>query len=199
MLFRNVLQYKNSNMKIKHKRIGPVKERILLLLLTGFVLGLSRSPKRYFKIVGEFKKAWKGIKEDNLRYSIKSLYESHLISISKEVDGATTMILSKEGRELAIKYNINQMKISKPLKWDLKWRLVIFDIPEPLFRVRNSLRFHLKKLGFIELQKSVFVYPYPCLNEIEFIIETYNVRKYVRTLVVESIDNELDLKNKFNL
>ncbi|MFA6552403.1 MAG: hypothetical protein WCT19_02770 [Candidatus Paceibacterota bacterium] len=183
----------------KKKRIGQTQEKILLLLLTGVVLGLSRSPRKYFKIIGEFKKAWKGINEDNLKRSIKDLYESNLISISSEEDGTVKMILSKNGKELALKYNINQMKIPKPLEWDLKWRLVIFDIPEPLFRVRNSLRFHLKKLGFIELQKSVFVYPYPCLNEIEFIIETYGVRKYVRTLVVESIDNELDLKNKFNL
>lgn len=75
----------------------------------------------------------------------------------------------------------------------------MFDIPEKLKRLRDSLRLHFQEIGLIELQKSVLVYPYPCNHEIEFILELYNARKYVRFVLVETIDNELHLKNKFNL
>ena len=75
----------------------------------------------------------------------------------------------------------------------------MFDIPEKLRGLRNSLRFHFKKIGLIELQKSVFVYPYPCSDEIEFIVELYNARKYVRFILAENIDNELHLTKKFDL
>ena len=51
----------------------------------------------------------------------------------------------------------------------------------------------------IELQKSVLISPYPCDQEVEFILEFYNARKYVRFLLVEKVDNELHLVNKFHL
>ena len=75
----------------------------------------------------------------------------------------------------------------------------MFDIPEKLKRLRETLRFHFKEIGLIELQKSVLVSPYPCDKEIEFILEFYNARKYVRFILAENIDNKLHLMKKFNL
>src|SRR3989339_427719 len=57
----------------------------------------------------------------------------------------------------------------------------------------------LKELGFYELQKSVWICPYNCKNQIDFIIELFGLREYVRFAVVDSIDNELHLKKIFNL
>ncbi len=45
----------------------------------------------------------------------------------------------------------------KKEKWDGKWRIVIFDIPEANKRVRQVLRETLKVLEFWPLQKSVWV------------------------------------------
>jgi len=54
-------------------------------------------------------------------------------------------------------------------------------------------------LGFYELQKSVWIFPYECKNEIDFIVEFFGLRKYVRFGILESINNELHLKKIFNL
>ena len=75
----------------------------------------------------------------------------------------------------------------------------MFDVPERTRRLRDSLRFHFKEMGLMEFQKSVFVYPYPCEKEIEFIVEFYNARKYVRFIVADNIDNELHFRQKFKL
>ena len=75
----------------------------------------------------------------------------------------------------------------------------MFDIPEILKKVRDTFRYQLKKLGFIELQRSVFILPFECKNEIEYIIEFYNIRKHVRFIEANQIDNELHLKHKFQL
>ncbi|KKQ01846.1 MAG: Repressor in ring oxydation complex/ phenylacetic acid degradation pathway related protein (PaaX), partial [Parcubacteria group bacterium GW2011_GWA2_36_24] len=131
--------------------------------------------------------------------AINSLYTSHLIEEKNNRDGTTTLILSENGKQRALRFNIDKLEIKKPEKWDRKWRIVMFDIPEKLKRLRDSLRLHFQEIGLIELQKSVLVYPYPCNHEIEFILELYNARKYVRFVLVETIDNELHLKNKFNL
>jgi DNA-binding transcriptional regulator PaaX len=38
-------------------------------------------------------------------------------------------------------------------KWDEKWRIVAFDIPEKFKTGRDALRRKLKEVGFHELQK----------------------------------------------
>ena len=82
-------------------------------------------------------------------------------------------------------------------KWDGYWRIVIFDIPNKLFGVRNALRDLLKGIGFQKLQHSVWVYPYKIP---EFLDETLNdnrIKKYVRFLLVKEIYYSWDLKKKF--
>ena len=74
-----------------------------------------------------------------------------------------------------------------------------FDIPEKFKIARNALREKLNDLGFLKYQKSVFIYPYECKDEIDFIIEFFEVKPFVRYIIAEKIDNELDFKKKFNL
>jgi len=76
---------------------------------------------------------------------------------------------------------------------------VAFDIPEDYKRARDALRRKLQQLGFRELQKSVFVFPYECKDEIEFIVEFFAIRKYVRYGVLDLIDNDLQLRKTFRL
>ena len=131
--------------------------------------------------------------------AIRSLYESHLVEEKENRDGTTTLILNENGKRKALRFNIDKLEISKPNKWDGKWRIVMFDIPEKLKRLRESLRMHFREIGLVELQKSVLVFPYPCIKEIEFILEFYNARRYVRFILAERVDNEIHLKKKFNL
>ncbi len=180
---------------IKH---NSTRGKILLLLLGGLALGLTRSPKGYFKITKEMHREWKKINHHSLSRSIRALYNSKLVKQNDNGDGTTTFILSKDGREVALRYDLEKMTILKT-KWDKKWRIVMFDIPEILKKVRDTFRYQLKKLGFIELQRSVFILPFECKNEIEYIIEFYNIRKHVRFIEANQIDNELHLKHKFQL
>ena len=159
---------------------------------------MTRSAKKHFRIIRSVGKEWKKIDKRALEAAIDSLYKSRLISEKNNRDGTTTFTLSVEGKETALTYNLENMLISKHV-WDKKWRIVIFDIPEKLKKVRESLRYHLKRLGFRELQHSVFVLPFKCRNEIEYIVEFYNARRFVRYIEAQYIDNELDLKNKFGL
>lgn len=178
---------------------GPIQRKILLLLFAGVALGLSRSPGRSWKILREVGKEWRKINRRELYRSVKSLYNSKLIR--KEVDkkGNVCLVLTEKGRERVLSYRLFDLKIKKPAVWDKKWRVVLFDIPETQKIKREILRMHLRRLDFYEFQKSVFVHPFDCYDEIEYIIEYYKLRRYVRFIVAESIDNELHLKIHFNL
>lgn len=186
-------------MNLKNKRLGTTQRKIVLLLLAGLALGLTRSLKKHWWILKQIPKEWEKENQQALERAINSLYRSHLIIEKHNRDGTTTLVLSENGKQRALRFNIDKMKIKKPTTWDSKWRIVMFDIPEKLRRLRDSLRLHFREIGLIELQKSVFVYPYPCSKEIEFILEFYNAKKHVRLILADSIDNELHLKKKFNL
>lgn len=181
------------------KGTGETQKKILLLLLGGMALGLSGSPKRYFQIIDSMKKEWKEIERQSLRRAIKSLYQTKLIIEKQNSDGTITLILTDKGKEKALTYDLGKIKLKKPKEWDKKWRIVIFDIPEKKKKVRDALRFHLKNMDFFELQKSVLVHPYNCKDEIDYIIEFYDIRRFVRFIIADSIDNELHLKMHFNL
>lgn len=179
--------------------MGPIKKKALLLLLGGVALGLSGSPKQYFKIVKGIAKEWDEINRQSLRNAVRDLYRSRLIETKKNTNGSVTFVLTDHGKKKALTYNLETIAIKKPRQWDGKWRVVIFDIPEKIKVVRESLRHLLHNLNFVELQKSVFVLPYPCVDEIEYITEFYQARKHIRYLEATHIDNEMHLKNYFSL
>jgi hypothetical protein len=192
----------NKKTEVKTKRprkIGANQQKILLLLLGGFTLGLTRSPKQYFNVVREIQKEWRAIERRSLNLSIRSLYESNLIETKDNHDGTLTLVLSKEGKHIALTYDMDNMHIKQPKQWDGKWRIVMFDVPETLRQVRDTLRYHFKQLGFYEFQKSVFVHPYPCKSEIEYIMEFHNARRYIRFIIATDIDNALHLKQHFKI
>jgi DNA-binding transcriptional regulator PaaX len=162
-------------------------------------MGLSRSPRGYFHIVRGIEKDLARVDKEALHRAIKNLYKSKLIGEKTNKDGTITLVITQKGKEKALKYNIDKIKIPKMEKWDKKWRVVLFDIPENKKKARDALRWSLKKARFYEFQKSVFVHPYSCKNELDYLIEYFNIRPYVRMMLVEKIDNELHLKSHFSL
>lgn len=176
-----------------------IQKKIILLLMAGVALGATHSLNRQWKIIKDVSEEWKEIDRKALNRSIKRLYQSRLIYHNKNLSGSINLILNKKGKELALKYNLDQMTLSRPKKWDNKWRMVMFDIPEKYRKSRDSLRFRLKQIEFFEYQKSVFVTPYPCLQEVEFLREFYRVKDYVRIIHADRLENEINLKKHFNL
>jgi DNA-binding transcriptional regulator PaaX len=178
--------------------MSNLKQKILLLLLGGIVFGYSYTPQRQWKIVKTISKEWKKIDKKELHQQIRNLYKSKLIERKVNPDGTYTFILTEKGKLRALTYNFENMDIEKK-SWDGKWRIVAFDIPEKLKVGRDALRAKLKKLGFMELQKSVFVFPYECKDEIDFVIEFFDIRKYARYGTMDFIDNDIHLRNMFEL
>lgn len=162
-------------------------------------MSLTARPDAYFRVVRQIAKEWKKINERNLREAIKRLYQSKLIDYRENKDGSASLILTDDGKDRILRYEIDKIEIKKPTHWDNLWRMVIFDIPEDKKSGRNALNAKLKELGFYPMQKSVFVHPYECKDEIDFIMELFELTPYVRFLRVKDIDVELHLKEIFRL
>lgn len=89
--------------------------------------------------------------------------------------------------------------IKKDKRWDGKWRIVVFDIPEKERKMRDFFRLKLNELGFRKLQESVFICPFNISNLVEELIELCEARNYIHYLLVEELDNRDVLMRLFKL
>ncbi len=180
-------------------KIGSLQRKVLILLVGGLSIGLTHNPRRQFQVLKQTFRELDKVDKYNLQRAIRNLYKNKLVDFREYPNGVVKLTLSDDGKRKALIYKVDDLSVKVPKKWDRKWRLVIFDIPESFKKARNALRFHLKRLGFYQFQKSAFVLPYPCEGEMEFLIELYGIRPYVRQVVADNIDNQLHLKSIFKL
>lgn len=100
--------------------------------------------------------------------------------------------LTKEGRSIISGLMSKRRILDK--KWDGKYRLVIFDIPEIKKGSRRWLREELYLLRYIQLQKSVFIGKYPLSQDIIRDIKKSRLSDFVNYLLVDKIYDERKLK-----
>ena len=85
-------------------------------------------------------------------------------------------------------------------KWDKQWRIVIFDIKTSRRKKRDALRRMLKRLGFEQLQKSTWIYPFDCKEEVSLTKDFFGIKDGECRLVLASdIGEDKQYKKKFNI
>lgn len=106
--------------------------------------------------------------------------------------------LTKKGR-LKVLLRKLAKEPRKKEKWDGKWRLIIWDIPEISSAQRNRLRAVIKDIGFYQLQKSVFISPYSIPRPAVDYLKESGLLKFIRFLRVDELDKDGVLKKHFGL
>lgn len=188
-----------QNIKNDKNFYSPTKRKILTFLEAGIALSLTRSPKKCLNILKQIPRELENIDKQYLYRIIREFYNERLVDWKEKDDGIITIILSESGKKRVLKYNIDKLQVKKPNKWDGKWRAVFFDVPEKKRKIRDAFRRKLRDLGFLEMQKSVFVYPHNCCDEINFIVEFFEARRFVRFAEMTNLTNEAQLKLHFGL
>jgi DNA-binding transcriptional regulator PaaX len=108
--------------------------------------------------------------------------------------------LTEKGRKRAGRFQINDIKIKKPKRWDGKWRIVIFDVAQAHRMKREALRGLLKRFEFYQLQKSVWIYPYHCRDEIDLLQSFFGfTHDELRLIVAEDIGVSTHVRKMFHV
>lgn len=158
---------------------------------------LSPNAVQALKLIPGFDKR-KYHKESYVRVTINRLVDGGYL-VFKEKDGKKHAQLTEKGKKKLLKYEIQKLGILKPKRWDKKWRVIIFDVKEYKRAYRDQLRTHLSDIGFVKLQNSVWVYPYPC-EEFVFLLKTeIGLGKDIICMTVEKIENDEWLRREFDL
>jgi phenylacetic acid degradation operon negative regulatory protein len=125
-----------------------------------------------------------------INQEIKRLHKRGLIEYIKHKNGIVSIRLTAAGREKIRSYEMDNLMIDKPKEWDGRWRVTIFDIPVTKNSSRELLRRKMKKLGFYKLQKSVFAYPYPCLEVVHYLRDYLGVKGDVEYLEADRLESQ---------
>ena|SRR3989338_3394011 len=135
-----------------------------------------------------------------VRRAITTLEKSNLINLQREGD-QIYVTLEEKGYKKVAQYSLKKLldyKL-KQKKWDGKWFMVFFDIPETQRVKRNYLRDFLKEIGFYQYQLSVYIFPYECESEINFIKQVVEGAKYTKYIIADKIEDEETIKRHFKL
>jgi DNA-binding transcriptional regulator PaaX len=135
-----------------------------------------------------------------LTRAVYRLRKLKFITVKRAKD-QTLITLSPTGKKLALRYALDDIEIEKPARWDERWQVVMFDIPNRFRSARNALRGRLNRLGLFPLQESVWISPYPCPEEVKFIAQMYGLEPYIKTMTISSLDEKdaAKLKKIFDL
>lgn len=140
---------------------------------------------------------WKKFNQWRLKQILKRMYDQKLVEISQTKDGSIVKI-SNKGKKKLLKYNLEEMTLDDR-NWDGKWRIIIYDIFTSKKQERELFRKILKQMKFLKIQKSVYLTPFKCADEIEYLRQVCNVGKEVLILTVSGIEGEKAYREYFGL
>lgn len=128
---------------------------------------------------------------------------SRLLKTGKLKRKENTILLTNSGQSDSLLAYIDAesslYRINFFQKWDNAWRIVLFDIPEKKRQYRDYLRKILKKVGFKEMQRSIWINPYPVPSFLSEILYSVEIKSYIRFITTDSLNNDNDLRELFNL
>lgn len=114
-------------------------------------------------------------------------------------EGELMVQLTKDGKRMLKNLRYETLCIPPPTKWDGAWRLVAFDIPEKKRATRFLFRKKLREMGFVRIEKSLFLHPHPCTTEIAYLVDFLGIAPFVHLIHATSFNDDLRWQRHFKL
>ena len=197
--FDKTLKKKLEDYLDSDKPIANVSKALLMFAAAGGMLGIGIAAPNIFKALAISRESGRKTRLSNEGFNRlrRSYYElrkrKYIESISREEN--VSYKITDLGLNILNQFLMRKVSIKKPVHWDGKWRLILFDIPVILNKSRDSFRRHLMEIGCYKLQKSVWIYPFPCADSVYEITRLLNITKYVDVYTIVDYDNQSVLKH----
>ncbi|MEK7093015.1 MAG: hypothetical protein AAB927_00850 [Patescibacteria group bacterium] len=179
-------------------RRGELTRDILRLVGAGVVIaGAAVMAPNTIQLIDYFNP--KGQAERNRIWkAIKYLEAKNRVSIENK-DNNTYVTLTERGNLKLTEDSIADLAVDTPRRWDHKWRFVMFDLPARHDGVRQAFRKKIEDFGFKLYQRSVFIYPYECHEEVHTVARWYGVDQHIRYVVATEIHDMRHFVREFDL
>jgi hypothetical protein len=157
------------------------------IIMPNLLIALEKPLNRYYKHLD------RRARERELRRILGYMRSQRLISDTYE-HGLT---ITEKGRKRLSKAEFDRIEVQPLQRWDKQWRLVFYDIPEKHKVGRNALTAKLRELGFYQLQRSVWVHPFPCREVIKEVTVRFEISRYTSLVEAPFIDSQQKLIQRF--
>jgi|SRR3989344_2288745 len=182
----------------KQPKTSIAKDILRWFATAGIIFIAASSPNFVHRMTHEFRKRG-GYNEKSIRGTFYRLQREGCF-ITRRRGRQIYISLTEKGRKKAGRFQIDHLTIKKPKKWDRKWRVIVFDISEKHRRAREALRGFFKRLNLYPLQKSVWISPYDCRDEIELLRDFFGLTsKEMRLFVTKRLEDDSELRRVFEL
>lgn len=187
--------------QISRDRTTAIVDGVIKLLAGGGFIATALLVPNFVRVIDKpFGKFLGGLdkrqRERELRRVLYYMKSRGLVRYAAS-DYGNGIRLTSKGKQRFKKSSYNDLSIPKSEKWDKKWRLVFFDVPEKERHKRNCLSHKLRLLGYQQLQYSIWIHPFESRAEIEAVCDFLCVRKYVSYVEITDIDSQKELKKRF--
>ena len=142
----------------KRRRKGEIGRAILATLAVAGMLSVGLiAPKalEQLKYIPQFR--------NKFSYRSRTAAERLVVkgqAVWIDEDGKRFLRITEKGkREFTFEQAKVALLVRKKKRWDGRWRMVVFDVPERRRFVRFRLRSVMREIGFVRLQNSAWVYP----------------------------------------
>jgi len=183
-----------KGLKVK-MRLGPVGETILATIAVASLVTVAVCVPNALQLLKPFFKKKKYSPKQAVTRNIESLIRTGLVKKSINANGELVLELTHKGKW----EHMLRSKNSGKVKWDDKWRVVIFDVPSTKNALRDQLTRGMRFYGFKLLQKSVWIYPYECDEFISILRKHFGLIDDVIYLTVSKLEHDKKWKKEFKL
>lgn len=180
-----------------NRRKRDIQTIALAAVATGGLLAVAAVAPKIINLLGS-----SGL-DAKFRHQTKSvlsrLAHKGYVEFAQERGGSFVRITARGEQALEFERHRSALRANKPRRWDKRYRLVIFDIPEKRRSLRTRLRRELRTVGFMRLQDSTWIYPYDCEEFVALLKAELRVGKDVLYAIVEQVEHDAGIRAHFSL
>lgn len=182
----------------RERRLGAFQQAMLAAVVVGGIVLVAATIPNAARLLKYFPGYKKGAR---FNYKAKTAL-GRLVAkgcvVFVEENGKRHARITEKGERM-LQMETEKITIAKKRRWDHRWRVVIFDIPERRKSVRVSLRRFMQEYGFVRLQDSVWIYPYDCEDLIALAKANLRIGADVLYMIVERLERDTYLREHFGL
>ena len=178
----------------KRKERLPIQEVVLATVKTAGTIGVALVAPNALQLIRAFGHEPHKRQSEVIRSTQKDLVKRGWLAYDKGF-----IKLTHRGEKELHALELKNYEIKKPRRWDGKWRVLIFDIAEYRRKTRDQLRHTLKRVGFVHVQDSVWLYPYDCQELVSLLKADFKIGKAMLYMVVDELEGDRYLREHFNL
>ena len=181
-----------------NRRLGAFQAAALTVVALGVVVFIASTAPNAAQLLRFFPGYKKGARFNFRIKSVLSRLATKGLVVFVEKGGKRYARITEDGKHM-LNLETARMQVVKKKRWDRRWRLVIFDIPERHRSVRIRLRKFMASCGFERLQDSVWAYPYDCEDLIALVKAEFRIGADALYLIVEQMEHDKHLREHFHL